>query len=296
MDSLEKLFVSCLVLFGLFILFLFGLYFDLGDMVTASLSRGELAATSIGHTHDLISEMEWRARPREILPTALGSSHPRGGEVFDGAEMERSVLKANRRTPGTITGKDMVAWKRKQLVRAGVASEALLDMEALAEDRDEYRRVMAEVDRLTADRRPAEAARVLAEAVGQHDPKNVIVLKDYLTRLVQLHLEARQVEKAKEVSRRLYESLDKILAIRHTTAGEGVEKSAVEEEIASLNDQKQRLDQTYQDLERRTRETGTPLGLTSVEKGQIRDAVTRAYREGKLPEDEYRKTLKELES
>lgn len=293
MDSLEKLFLSCLVLFGMFILFLFGLYFDLGDMLASTFHRDERSATGVGITDRLIDKMEEHARVREIMPGHL--EIPRFASMDDsmGAEeMAKSAMRALGRGNPPMTGEMIMKLKRASLVASGVQREEVLEMETLAADREASSKVMREATRLAGEKRFAEAANKLQEAIGQTSPKNILVLRDYLNLQVQLYLDAKQVDKAKEAARKLYEVLDRIVAVR-TLDGPRPE---LEGEIALLKTEKERLDSLYQDLQKRMEETGSPVGLTATEKAQIKDAMTRARSAGNMTEEEYQRAIKELES
>lgn len=69
MYSLEKLFYACSALFSCLALLLFGLYFDLGDMVLAAFKGPGALAT--WNTEMLIREAERDAVPDEIRPQTL---------------------------------------------------------------------------------------------------------------------------------------------------------------------------------------------------------------------------------
>lgn len=292
MDSLEKLFLSCLVLFGMFILFLFGLYFDLGDMLASTFHRDERAATDIGITDRLIEKMEEHARPREIMPMHLDIPRFASQDDTSGDETARLAMRALGYAVAPMNGKQIMQLKRASMLASGVQREEVLDMESLAADREEPSRVMREAQRLAGEKRFVEAAKVLQDAIGQTNPKNLLVLRDYLALQVQVYLDGRQVDKAKESARKLYEMLDRVMAIR-TLEGRTPQ---LEHEIAMLKTEKERLDSLYQDLQKRAEETGSPVGLTATEKGQMKEAMTRARQSGSMSEEEYQRAIKELES
>lgn len=293
MDSLEKLFLSCLVLFGMFILFLFGLYFDLGDMLASQFHRDERAGTGVGITDNLIRQMEDRARPHEVMPTHLDLPTFGGADDNRGAEeMARAALRYNGAVIPPISGKTLTALKRANLQAQGITREEVLDLESLGDDREESSRVVHEVTRLCGEKRYAEAEKLLADQIAKENPKNLLVLRDLLNLQVQVYLDGKQVDKAREAARKMYETLDRIIAIR-TIEGPRPE---LQQELTYLKGEKERLDKVYQDLQKRMEETGSPTGLTASEKAQMKEAFTRTRNEGKMTEDEYRKALKELES
>lgn len=289
MDSLEKLFLSCLVLFGMFILFLFGLYFDLGDMLASSLHRDERAATGVGITDHLIEKMEEKSRPREIMPTVLDL--PRGGGSSDGEEMAKQAMRALGRSTPPMSVKTIKQLKRASLMGQGVTNEQILEMEELGSDREEPSRVNREVLRYAQQKEYGKAAAELQNAINRTDPKNLMALREYYGLQVQLYLDNKEVEKAKESARKLYELLDKMMAIRSL----GGTTPAMEQEIARIKTEKERLDGIYQELQKRMEETGSPMGLTAAEKTQMKEAMTRARQSGSMSEEEYRRAIKELE-
>src|SRR5947208_2165139 len=112
MDAIEKLFLSCLVLFGLLIIFLFGLYFDLGDVFTAVLYQNERNATGIASLDQSVKTMEGHAMPREVMPGKLGDSYARVPEPS--RDTQAAVLRTYWKMPPPITGADQATNKRKQ--------------------------------------------------------------------------------------------------------------------------------------------------------------------------------------
>ena len=294
MDSLEKLFLSCLVLFGMFILFLFGLYFDLGDMLAATFRHDEKNATGVGVTDNLIQQMEARARPREVMPTALDLPRASGADAGGSLEemLRASAHYAGNHCVAPLTGKQLTAIKRAQLQQAGVQREEVLELESLGADRDDALRAVREAKRLASEKRFVEASKLLAEAVAQTNPKNLLALKELLGLEVQVTLDAKQVDKAREAARKLYETLDRILIVRSL---EGAQPG-MDQELAQLRAEKDRLDSLYADMQKRLEETGSPTGMTATEKTQIKESFTKSRNEGKMSEEEYQRAIKELES
>lgn len=292
MDSLEKLFLSCLTLFGMFILFLFGLYFDIGEMLASTIQRDDRTATGIAMNASMIDTAEERGRPRELMPTALSIPSSGGGDLQDRAEAEHAVLRRLGVTYTKPTAKQMVTTRREELKSQGVTREEVLELESLAADFEEPARILGDARRLAEQKRFAEAAKMLADALAATNAKNLLVQRDYLNLLVQMQLELKQVDAAKETARRQYEVLERIVMIRNLEGGH----AGLQAEAERLRAEKERLDHLYQDLQKRTEETGSPMGLTPKEKADIRDAITKARSEGKMSEDDYQRALKELES
>lgn len=291
-DSLEKLFVSCLVLFGLFILFLFGLYFDLGEILASSFRQDEKAATGVGQTEELIRRMERAAMPKEIQPTKLAT--PQGGGQGPSPETERAILRRYCKIAPIPNGADLAAIRRRQLIKAGFARDDFIEMEALAEDRDEFRRVMSDIQRLMFEKRWPDAIRRTQEALAALQPANHLLRKEYQGLLVQLYLESRQLDRAMDAAKQLNDTIERVTMIRSASAKES-NRAEADQQIATLKEEKARIEEMFQDLQKRQAENGTPFGLTASEKNGIRDAITKARKENKITEEEYRRTLKELE-
>jgi hypothetical protein len=292
MDSLEKLFLTCLTLFGMFILFLFGLYFDLGEMLASTIARDDHNATGIGMNATMVDGAEARGTPRELMPTALNIPGGSSGDLQDREEAEYALLRSIGRTYTKPTSKQIMGSRRAELMRQGVAREEVLELEALAADDEEPRRILLEARRLADQKHLAEALKLLTEALAVTNPKNLLAQREYMQLMVQLQLDLKNVEGAKETARRLYDTLDRVVMIRNLEGG----KPEFEAERERLRAEKERLDHLYQDLQKRTDETGSPMGLTAKEKADIRDAMTKARGEGKMSEEEYQRALKELES
>ena len=116
MDSLEKLFLSCLVLFGMFILFLFGLYFDLGEILASSFRHDERAATGIGITAHIIEGIETRNIPKEIMPTSLTiPSFLSLDDRINADETAKAAMRYMGRATPPMSGKMIGQLKRAQL-------------------------------------------------------------------------------------------------------------------------------------------------------------------------------------
>lgn len=292
MDSLEKLFLSCLTLFGMFILFLFGLYFDIGEMLASTIQRDDRTATGIAMNASMIDGAEERGRPRELMPTALAIPNAGGGDLQDRAEAEYAVLRRLGVAYTKATAKQMVTTRRAELQSQGVTREEVLELESLAADYEEPSRILSDARRLAEQKRFAEAAKTLTDALAATHAKNLLVQRDYLNLLVQMQLELKQIDQAKESARRQYEVLERIVMIRNLESGH----AGLQAEAERLRAEKERLDHFYQDLQKRTEETGSPMGLTPKEKADIRDAITKAKSEGKMSEEEYQRALKELEN
>ena len=293
MDSLEKLFLSCLVLFGMFILFLFGLYFDLGDMLASQFHRDEKNATGVGITENLIAQMEAHARPHEIMPTNLDVPVAGGVEDHSSAdEMTKAAMRAAHRGVQPLSGKQLTTLKRANLMNAGVQREEVLEMESLAVDRDEANRLTQEATRLAGEQRFAEAAKRLGEGIAQVNPKNFLVLRDLLALQMQCYLDGKQVDKARDTARKLYDTLDRIVMVRQLEGS----TPQLEQEIALLKGEKERLDALYAELQKRMEETGSPTGTTAAEKATIRESFNKARNEGKMTEEDYQRALRALES
>jgi hypothetical protein len=294
METLEKLFLSFLTLFGMFILFLFGLYFDLGEMLASNFHREERQNTGSGVTDHLIDGAEERGRTKEIMPTALQAPGAvTSDDSLDINEMMKASMRYNNRTLPPPTTKELMGTKRAQLVAQGVTREEVLELEALGVDCEDRNVKLAEARRAAAEKRWDDAARILGEGIANTNPKNLLALRDYHQFLVQLYYDAKQIDKGREAARKLWDILDRIIMIRGL---DNARPDYIQKEQAQLKAEKERLDLLYQEMEKRQAETGSPVGLTAAEKSQIKEAITKAHTEGKMSDDEYQRALRDLES
>ena len=296
MDSLEKLFISCLTLFGLFILFLFGLYFDLGDILAGMLKKGDAASTGIATSDYQMRLMEWQGRKREIMPMSL--MDPAKGVLDMRDDDPNSVLGAILTNSGyyrPITTKDRMEMRRQELHRQGCVRQDYVEMEALACDREEFDKVMVQARQLAADKQYNAAIGLIQRALDQTDPKNLYVLKDYTSFLLQLQTDGRQIDKAEETAKKLYELLDRILMIQRTGVGPGRQ-----DEIAAIQTrikgEKDRLGDYFAEVKKRTAATGSATGLYPEEKEDVKATLRKLKDSGQITEADYQRSLKMLEA
>lgn len=286
MYPLEKLFVTCLIMFGLLILFMFGLYFDLGELVEGWWRRDEPYATGVGQAARMVEEMERLAVPAPVEPRPeLRAQLP---------ALPPDVVAAAAGMPAPLSGKDWVEIKRAQLKARGHTHPDYIEMIALAEDREDIEEVFKRVSHLLSEGRPHQALRLLQDALGSVDPKNLMAQRDVWAHIVSISLEAKDLKKAREGAYELYGLLERITALSSVAQAQSQED--LSRSIATIKLQKERLEEAFADIERRMRETGTPGGLTAAEKDEVREALKKARQEGKISSEEHDRVLKELGS
>jgi len=291
MHTLERLFVFLVVIFGMFILFLFGLYFDFGDQFKAVFALEE-PATRGGEGARMMDRMYQMGRRRLEDLADLGS---RGSGTNDQVQVTLSRDQENRLSgqDQVLDGKDKAFIIRAQLKARGYTRDEFLEMEALGADRTEYSRTLKEVRVMVGLDQRQEAISLLEGALGQVSPRNYLVRQDLMAYLVRLYYEEQDLEKAKERSTELYQLIDRIITVRKLALAQK-DSPTIRSQIDQLTEEKNRLDVLHRYVKDRVEKTGTIGGMTDDERGVVLKTLDQALKNGKLSQVEYEQTVTNL--
>jgi hypothetical protein len=207
MGDLEKVFVGTMMLTGMLILFLFGLYFDLGDIVAGTFGGH---APSFGQDLGQIrrarsgSFLDEEAAPKAKLPT-VSSGTPRVARTID---YQRFVVPRPPIPPAVLFDREM-----RRLQRKGFVDEQYMRMKAIYEvDRS----VVATLDRFDRhmDSEDYEGAiQALLEALEHLDPANHLARRDLVRHLYQAYILAGKDAEATKALSQLTTLHEKVVAI-----------------------------------------------------------------------------------
>jgi len=297
MSYLEKLFLGTMALFALAMLFMFGLYFDIGDMFRGGLDQaGQLTrGAAVDRVIDSLERAARRApavakrredgRPVRNTPTFVCASRTiadRYKRLF-GAKPERMELK--------------VAGHKKFLLSQGFTNEEFIEMEALAQDREAADRALREVNTLMVKGNAKGAAAALERALTELDPKNHVIRSEILQKLLKLYLAQNELEKAKHLMREMIGLQEKILLVRSNSKlmSKPGYRQGVETGLDVVRKQMTGIDSAFDDLERRKQETGRWDGYTAEERSNAKASLLEARSAGEITQQEFDEGLAELD-
>src|SRR5438105_1933308 len=160
-QALEKLFIFGLVISGLFLLSLFGLYFDVGQLFV--MITGEEAKVGADDSRKLIEMMEGQ-RPKRVSPGDLSGNQSGGADAELTQAQEDYYFKRL-----TISVEDVKHLKENQLKSNGFKNPVFLKMETLGCEREKYSTTMKLIER-AGD--ASEMISILLEAIKNENPEN----------------------------------------------------------------------------------------------------------------------------
>lgn len=267
MNYLEKVFLGTMLLFLTIVLFFFGLYFDLYEMLWGAVKESEplLSAGEFAYTR---AAMERAARPIEIMPESLGNSY--FGLPGSAEELSRLYdFMPPRPGPQAVVG-----WWRERLKSEGMIDGDLLEMEALGHDREAYGELMVRVNALARARDLETAAMALEEGLRAVEPRNLYVQQDMLLRLIEIYRLAGKDREAEQAARKLSEVAEQILTVK-ARAMNSAEMSSRAQEIV--------------------RERTAPPGATDEKaKTELKARLLRAFDEGKIDRAQLDRMLEQI--
>lgn len=271
MGYLERIFLGTMALFFFFILFLFGLYFDLENVWRGGV-QAEEPAFALGewvHTREAI---ERAARPMEVFSRSFGNSS------FGVPASEGELLDLFDFLPPEGTREETLAFWRRTLLAQGVPEGPALELEVLGHDRELYTLYVLRLEEALRDDDLELAEAILEEALRAVDRKNLYVQRDLLYRQVEVRARLGRMEEASASARRLQTVLARILEIR-------LEARSDAEVILALDQLRQgedKLDTPFvtnaREVEARKTELKARL-LRAREEGQVSESDTRAILE-----------------
>lgn len=209
MGYLERLFVGTMLLTGLLILFFFGLYFDLGDMVAGSF--GTTPTLRTGMELDHIREGRRRGYETErptgaaLPPPAPLQGRPRPSSPVD---YGRFVHRSPAISPEVLLDREV-----RRLQRQGFVNEEFIQMRAIYEVDRSLVPIFDRYDQLIASGDTEGAIAELLAAREALDKKNLLGLRDILQYLGQAYVLAGKDGDASANLKELMDLQERILAI-----------------------------------------------------------------------------------
>ena len=285
MDYLEKLFLFTLALSFLTMAFMFGLYFDLGDMITGNVSGGTAFRAAMAES--AVALLEYGAR----LAGNEGSSS--GRAVFVDANedygMPASIGGFVEGHGKTIERREVVDLKRAELKRLGFTHAGFVEMEALNKDRTLYLKTMENVDHYLGAKQFSLAIDAIRGAIGSTPKANLYVLRDFWARLINIYYRAKMFDEAREASYKYVAYEESILRNR-----EGASIPVHHTEWKRLQELKSSIEPYYQKLksgggQEQPAATTSSSRMTAAEQTEARQQLLESYKRGEITREEFEK-------
>lgn len=207
MGDLERLFLGTMMVTGLLILGLFGLYFDLGDMVAGSFGR---AGPTFSQDLDLIRERRRASYAQEKKPlmTSGGLGGPSASRPSSPPNHERLIIRRPQPSRDELIDREI-----RRLQRRGYVDEQYLRMRAVyAIDRSLVAAFDA-YDRLSAAGDFEGAIEAIQDALEHLEEENLYGKRDLLRYLYQAHIQAGQDTSAADTMRAMTLLAEEIVGV-----------------------------------------------------------------------------------
>lgn len=285
MNYLEKLFIFTLALSFLTMAFMFGLYFDVGDIlsggVTPSAFRSALAESAV-------SLLEYRARVADDEGRARNVHFDRN-EDFAVPESQAEFVAGH--TPGPVNRANLVEAARLELKAAGFTHEGYVEMKAQDKDRTAYQRAMGTVDGYVEAEDYGRAVDVIRTAIDATDPRNLYVLRDLWSRLQTVLGLARRYREARDAAHR-YLGIERKILENRDGAGLAVHQG----EWRRVDELEASVDPYYEKLEggSLSPRARRDVLMSAAERSDARGELEAAVRRGELTREEYENLVAEL--
>lgn len=298
MGYLEKIFLGCMALFALFILFIFGLYFDLGEMFRGGMDRsGTLTrGAAVDRVVDRLETVA-RSAPAVEERARSGRRSLRSAPSFPST---RTAVRARWERifkPPTPSLADRVEKHRRFLVKQGFVSKDFIEMEALAQNRTVPDRVIPRVRRLLADGDFEGATAALEQALTEVEPANLKIRQELIAQLAEIQFMAGDLEGAQKYTALNNDALGRILDVQSRSELMKNERGReqVDRSKRLLEERRAGMEKAFEELRKRKAETGAIDGFRAEEKTQLKVALRKAADEGKLSREEYQEVVEGLD-
>lgn len=210
MGQLERLFLGSLVLTGLFILFLFGLYFDIGDMVAGTFKGNRVG---FGQDQKLIATRRRLSQEEQPEPRLARRLQGRSGGSRRGGGSGRINYRKFVRRPQIVPRDALIDREVRRLQRKGFVDEQFIRMRAIYEIDRTLIPVFDQYDQLMDAEDPEGAIEVLQEALRHLEEENLLGKRDIYRYLYQAYVMAGKDREATEGLAQLTELHEHIVSI-----------------------------------------------------------------------------------
>ncbi|MBI4872227.1 MAG: hypothetical protein HY814_11745 [Candidatus Riflebacteria bacterium] len=302
MGYLEKVFLSTLLLFALVIIFLFGLYFDLGSMLQGTVQRTGDASTQ-GSFDRGAAQLERASMAKEVtikdrLSVPFAGPRPVATPGISAGDANFAALFA-RYNQGKLPPPldELQDRRRKELASKGFTQE-YIEMEVRAMEDKPVMDSCMQIDKLMEEGKVEEAEQMLLEAIAGVDPRDLMTLQRYRMKLQQVYFDSNQLDKYKTLMKQVFETEEKILTLQASSPlmedkriAEGIRK-----EQEGLEQKKAEFDPWFDGVSKMAQETGSPHKMTDSMRAQVKAGLLREQEAGRISQKDLQDSLAQLEA
>ena len=295
MNYFEKLFLGTSLLFGIVLVFLLGLYFDMGDVFSSSINKGGYVTR--GTAIDRLVDNLARTR-RTVKRESTGGSYSFGhvprispSVAFAGSSMKISSGRYYKRSPRG--GEELVTRYTKYLHDLGFKNSRYIQMKALAQNRTILRRSLPVARKLSASGDFEEAILVLEEALGELPEDDYEQREQLVSKIVELCLRGGFIDKGRAFAEKRIELESKVLGLE--SESKLMEKKAfarrVKSDLQCLEKKQNHLAQAFASMEERQQKTGKYNGIMAEEKVAFKAEILGLKSRGEISSKVYSEML-----
>lgn len=293
MGYLERVFLGSLLLFALVILFMFGLYFDLGNILQGIAKK----SSEMGGGFDRSVERLERSAVRREITAGRSFAAVTDRPVTRGAGPSIAQLyQKYSRVPPPPTVEDLMEIRRKELVEEGFGDE-YVKMEVLGMDRTLVHKIEKAMEAALAAGDPEEAASLILEAISETDPDNLYVLQQLYIRLGRVYYNTSRLDEYQQVVEKLYDIEESILDIKESS--KLAEDERIYEEIqkkrARVEEERRQLPAYIKLLEHQKEKAGGVNKLTEDQRDALKAQLVQARDAGEITQAEMDEILGQVD-
>lgn len=293
MGSLEKIFLGCMALFGGFILFLFSLYFDLGDIFGGAFYKRS-AATSVSGMESGVEQARRAAVREEVMPVA-GPAVP----IAPGQNLPVEKLAAMYVVqPKQLTEDELEERERRRLTRLGYKSEPYVRLQLLAVRRQALDEVKRRLETLEAAKDWDGAVSLIQATIDETDPANLVVLHELYVLLREVELVRQNVAGAEAATAKAFEIVQAIknIELNEPKFREDAEKARkLQEENEELQKQYGQAQEAFRQMKEHQASGRDLRRFSASEVAKAKLDIMQSFERGEIDGEERDDALAALE-
>lgn len=300
MGYLERVFLGTLLLFALLILFMFGLYFDIGSMMQSAMQRSGDATGPSGFSR-AADQLERSAIKPEVT---VRDVNPRGFTPAPAAQAGISAGDANflaifakcataKPPPGRA---ELIDRKRKELAAKGFGQD-YIEMEVLSMESTAMDDIEKQVNPLVTKGDYDAAERALLEILATLDGRDLMTMQKVRMKLQHVYFDSNQLDKYRETMKLVFDTEEKILALQAGSRLMDDKRTAegIKQEQADLGKKRQEFDSWFEQISSQAKKTGHPNKMDEATKVEVKAGLLREQEAGRISPKALQEALGQLE-
>ena len=299
MNYFERLFLSTSVLFGIVILFLLGLYFDMGDLFSSSIGKGGFVTrgAAVDRLIDRLDRTRRVAKKKRSEGACSFGHISRAGATFSMSKGDISNRYRKYFSGSKKIGNDRVDQYRQYLKEQGFKNKKFIEMKSLAQDKTVMNKYLPISRKLSAAGEFEEAICTLEEALAELPQGDYEQRIKLVSKIVELCLRGGFIDKAHQFTAIHIDLESKILTIESTSKlmETKVYSSKVNADLKTVARKRKEVDSAFAAMKKRKKGTGKYDGLFTEEKIAIKAEALGLKSKGEISDEMYKKMLSTLE-